>query len=83
MILQLKIKKIIFEIAIYSRSSIQNINNWRFWIRKDKCIDSDSLIDESYLYAGDLNEAKYQFLIKKLENIGINHVNDSKPFIEY
>ena len=83
MILQLKITKIIFEIAIYSRSSIQNINNWRFWIRKDKCIDSDSLIDESYLYAGDLNEAKYQFLIKKLENIGINHVNDSKPFIEY
>ena len=83
MILQLKITKIIFEIAIYSRSSIQNINNWRFWIRKDKCIDSDSLIDESYLYAGDLNEAKYQFLIKKLENIGMNHVNDSKPFIEY
>ena len=83
MILQLKIKKIIFEIAIYSRSSIQNINNWRFWIRKDKCIDSDSLIDESYLYARDLNEAKYQFLIKKLENIGMNHVNDSKPFIEY
>ena len=83
MILQLKITKIIFEIAIYSRSSIQNINNWRFWIRKDKCIDSDSLIDESYLYARDLNEAKYQFLIKKLENIGMNHVNDSKPFIEY
>ena len=83
MILQLKITKIIFEIAIYSRSSIQNINNWRFCIRKDKCIDSDSLIDESYLYARDLNEAKYQFLIKKLENIGINHVNDSKPFIEY
>ena len=83
MILQLKIKKIIFEIAIYSRSSIQNINNWRFWIRKDKCIDSDSLTDKSYLYARDLNETKYQFLIKKLENIGINHVNDSKPFIEY
>ena len=83
MILQLKITKIIFEIAIYSRSSIQNINNWRFWIRKEKCIDSDSLIDKSYLYARDFNETKYQLLIKKLENIGINHVNDSKPFIEY
>ena len=25
------------KIAIYSRSSIQNNNNWRFWIRKNKC----------------------------------------------
>ena len=24
--------------ALYSRSSIQDINNWRFWIRKNKCI---------------------------------------------
>ena len=24
--------------AIYYRSSIQNINNWRFWVRKNKCI---------------------------------------------
>ena len=27
--------------------------------------DSDNLIDEIYLYAKDLNEPKYQFLIKK------------------
>ena len=27
--------------------------------------DSDDLIDEIYLYAKDLNETKYQFLIKK------------------
>ena len=29
--------------------------------------DSDSLIDKIYLYAKDLNELKYQFLIKKRE----------------
>ena len=75
--------------AIYSRSSIQNVNNWRFWIRKNKCIalieeqDSDSLIDKIYLYAKDLNELKYQFLIKKGEDVGIKHLNDSKAFTEY
>ena len=25
-------------VAIYFRSSIQNIDNWRFWIWKNKCI---------------------------------------------
>ena len=28
--------------------------------------DSDDLLDEIYLYAKDLNETKYQFLIKKM-----------------
>ena len=40
-------------------------------------------IDKMYLYAKDLNKAKYQFLIKKLEDVGIKHFNDSKAFIEY
>ena len=35
------------------------------------------------LYAKDLNEPKYQFLIKKRENVGIKHLNDSETFIEY
>ena len=35
------------------------------------------------MYTKDLNEPKYQFLIKKLENGGIKHLNDSKSFIEY
>ena len=39
-------------------------------------------IDEIYLYAIDLNE-KYQFLIKKREDVGIKHFNDSKAFTEY
>ena len=34
------------------------------------------------MYARDLNEPKYQFLIKKREDIGIKHVNDPNAFIE-
>ena len=35
------------------------------------------------MYAKDLNEPKYQFLIKKREDVGIKHLNDPKAFIEY
>ena len=30
-----------------------------------------------------MNEPKYQFLIKKREDLGIKHLNDSKVFMEY
>ena len=40
-------------------------------------------IDKIYLYAKDPYEAKYQFLIKKRENVGTKHFNDSKVFTEY
>ena len=39
-------------------------------------------IDKVYLYAKDLSEAKYEFLIRKSEDAGIKHLNDSKAFIE-
>ena len=39
-------------------------------------------IDKIYLYAKDPYEAKYQFLIKKREDVGTKHFNDSKAFIE-
>ena len=45
--------------------------------------DSKNLIDKIYLYAKDLNEPKYHFLIKKREDVGIKHLNDPKAFIEY
>ena len=35
--------------------------------------DCDSLIDKIYLYAKDLSEPKYQFLIEKHEYVGIIH----------
>ena len=40
-------------------------------------------IDKIYLYAKDLSESKYQFLIEKLENAGIKNYNDPTAFIEY
>ena len=39
-------------------------------------------IDKIYLYAKDLSEPKYQFLIKNCENTGIKHSNNPNAFIE-
>ena len=39
-------------------------------------------IDKIYLYARDLNEPKYKFLIKKREYAGKKHFSDSNAFIE-
>ena len=51
--------------AEYSRSPVQNIDNWRFWIRKNKyllnLVKEQDDIDRIYLYAKDLSEPKYQF----------------------
>ena len=41
------------------------------------------MIDNIYLFAKDLDEPKYQFLIKKRENIGIKNLNDPSASIEY
>ena len=40
-------------------------------------------IDKIYLYAKDLYEPKYQFLINKRESIRLKHFNDPKAFIGY
>ena len=45
--------------------------------------DNCNPIDKIYLCAKDLSEPKYQFLIKKREDVGIKHLNDSNAFIEY
>ena len=39
-------------------------------------------IDKIYLYANELSETKYQFLIKEREDVGIKHLNYSNAFIE-
>ena len=46
-------------------------------------INEQKDIDKIYLYAKDLSEPKYEYLIKNRENAGIKHVNDSNAFIEY
>ena len=38
-------------------------------------------IDKMYLYAKDLSEPKYEYLIRNRKNAGIKHLNDSKAFI--
>ena len=45
--------------------------------------DNNNLIDKIYLYAKDLSEPKYQFLIKKREEAGIKNLNDPSAFIEH
>ena len=68
-------------------SSIQNTNNRRFRIWKTNVllnlINNQPEIDKKYLYAKDLYEAKYQFLVNKRESTGLKHFNDFKAFIEY
>ena len=34
------------------------------------------------MYAKDLSEPKYKFLIKKCQNVGIKHLNNPNAFIE-
>ena len=39
--------------------------------------------DKIYLYAKDLYERKYQYLINKREKVGLDHLKDPKAFMEY
>ena len=45
-------------------------------------INEQKDIDKIYLYAKDLREPKYEYLIKKRENAGLKHYNDPNVFIE-
>ena len=46
-------------------------------------INNQPDIDKVYLYAKDLYEAKYQYLIKKRKKVGLDYFNDTKAFIDY
>ena len=45
-------------------------------------INKQNYIDKIYLYARDLNEPKYEYLIKKRDDVGLKHVNNPNAFIE-
>ena len=45
-------------------------------------INEQDDIDKIYLYANDLSESKYKFLIKKCKKAGMKHLNDPNAFIE-
>ena len=51
-------------------------------IRKNDLINEQKDIDKIYLYAKDLSEPKYEYLIKNRENASIKHVNNSNAFTE-
>ena len=46
-------------------------------------INNQPYINKIYLYAKDPYEAKYQYLLNKREKLGLDHLNDSKAFMEY
>ena len=46
-------------------------------------INNQPDIDKIYLYTKDPYEAKYQYLIKKREKVGLDHFDDHKAFIKY
>ena len=45
-------------------------------------IKEEDDIDKIYLYANNLSERKYEFLIQNCEDVGIKHLNDPNAFIE-
>ena len=46
-------------------------------------IENQPDIDKIYLYAKDLHEGEYQYLINIREKVGIDYFNDPKAFIVY
>ena len=46
-------------------------------------INNQPDIDKIYLYAKGPYETKYQYLINKREQVGLDHFNDPKTFMEY
>ena len=48
-----------------------------------RLINNLNPIDKIYLYAKDIHEPKYEYLINKREQAGIKNLDDPKAFIEY
>ena len=67
-----------YRTLIIGPSGSGKINTLLNLIKKD-----NNIIDKIYLYAKDLDEPKYQFLIKKRENAEIKNSSDPNAFIEY
>ena len=45
--------------------------------------DIDNPFDKIFFYATQLNELRYHLLIKKYEDAGMKHLNNSQAYIEY
>ena len=67
-----------YKIIIIGGSGSGKTNTALNLVKED---DYHDIIDKIYLYAKDLSEPKYEYLIKKRENAGIKHVNNPNAFI--
>ena len=83
---------------IVSNKNENNDNNWPFrmliiglsgsgktntLLHLIQNLNETTPVDKIYLYAKDLTEPKYEFLINNRKNAGIKHFSDSTAFIEY
>ena len=80
---------------IVSNKNIKEDNNWPFemliigpsgFVKTNTLlhlINNLHFIDKIYLYAKDIHEPKYKYLINRREQAGIKNLNDPKAFIEY
>ena len=80
---------------IVSNKNIKEDNNWPFEMliigpsgfgktnTLIHLINNLHFIDKIYLYAKDIHEPKYKYLINRREQAGIKNLNDPKAFIEY
>ena len=71
----------------HSWTFIQNVIYQWLWIWKANTlfnlISHQPYVHEIYLYVKDSYDTKYQLLINKRQNTDLEHLNDSKAFIEY
>ena len=67
-----------YRILIIGGSGSGKINTLLNLIKEQ---DYHDFIDKVYLYAKDLSEPKYEYLIKKREDAGIKHLNNPDAFI--
>ena len=65
-----------YRILIIGGSGLEKIN------ALINLINEQNDFDKIYLYAKDLSEPNYKYLIKKREDLGIKHVNNLNAFIE-
>ena len=65
-----------YRILIIGGSGSGKTNAWLNLIKEQ------DYIDKIYLYAKDLSEPKYEFLIIRRENAGTKYLNDPNAFIE-
>ena len=65
-----------YRILIIGGSGLEKIN------ALINLINEQNDFDKIYLYAKDLSEPNYKYLIKKCEDLGIKHVNNLNAFIE-